>query len=337
MDVREDLMRRCFDLAQSALGFVRPNPLVGALLVQNGKVVAEGFHQAFGGAHAEVNALNILPENIAPSDCTMYVNLEPCSHFGKTPPCADIIIAKGIKQVVISNIDPDPRVSGRGIERLKANGIQVISGVLENEGAELNRRFFCHQIKKRPYIILKWAQSADGFMDIIRQLDQKGSFQISQQETKKLVHLWRSQEQAILIGSNTLRTDNPQLNLREVHGIQPIRLVISRSEFQGSDAGMFNAENPARWLQIDSDRESCNGLLKTLEQLGAEGIQSILVEGGLKTHQSFLDSGLWDEIRIIRSETMIGKGIPAPALPQNLPITSSHRYGKDRIDSYRNL
>jgi diaminohydroxyphosphoribosylaminopyrimidine deaminase/5-amino-6-(5-phosphoribosylamino)uracil reductase len=325
-------MQRCFDLAACGLGYVRPNPLVGAVLVKDEKIVAEGYHRKFGEAHAEVNAFKALPSYINASECTLYVNLEPCSHFGKTPPCADLVISKGVKKVVISNIDPDPRVCGKGIKTLQEHGIEVLTGVLESEGKLLNRRFFTSKIEQRPYIILKWAESFDGFIDKKRSEHETGSFQISQTDTRKLVHLWRMQEQGILVGAQTIRTDNPLLNVREAAGPSPLRFVLSTAHHIEGDYHVFSSSNPAQIIQTTN---GFTELSKAMSDLYDKGLQSLLVEGGLKTLQTFIDFGLWDEIRVIRSKQSIKEGLKAPIIPINASEFDSFHYGEDFIKIYQ--
>jgi diaminohydroxyphosphoribosylaminopyrimidine deaminase/5-amino-6-(5-phosphoribosylamino)uracil reductase len=216
-------MQRCFQLAENGLGYVAPNPLVGCVIVCDGKIISEGFHQQYGLNHAERNAILHVADKDLLKKSILYVNLEPCSHFGKTPPCADLIIERKIPKVVVSNLDSNPEVAGKGIERLQNAGIEVITGVLENQGRFLNRRFFTHIEKKRPYIILKWAKSLDGFMS------SETERWITNEAMRNLVHKWRSEESAIMVGTNTVSTDNPKLNVRAYFGKNPLRITIDKN------------------------------------------------------------------------------------------------------------
>lgn len=338
-------MRRCLTLAANGLGRVAPNPLVGAVLAVGDKIISEGYHREYGGAHAEVNALDGVTDTAVLSAATLYVNLEPCSHHGKTPPCADLIIEKGIKRVVIAQKDPNPLVAGRGIEKLMAAGIDVKTGVLEGEAHFLNRRFNTFHTKKRPYIVLKWAVSADGFMDRIRAENHTGVNWISHPETKKLVHLWRSRESAILVGRRTVENDDPSLTVREMNGTSPQRIVIGRS---GNIASNFKliGDKKGVWVynQTTEGREGSNlwiklpreGFLNALmTDLHARNIGSVLVEGGATTLGLFIESGVWDEARVIASPVKLGGGLLAPHLDQSPHHT--YTYGRDRIEEYYNL
>ncbi len=341
----EFFMRRCFTRAANGHGRVSPNPLVGAVLVVGDKIVAEGYHREYGGPHAEVNALAQVSDPSVLKKATLYVNLEPCSHHGKTPPCSDLIIAKGIKQVVVGQKDPNPLVEGRGIAKLRDAGVSVQTGVLENEAHFLNRRFNTFHTKKRPYIILKWAVSADGFMDRIRTGDERRVHWISHPEAKKLVHLWRSHESAILVGRKTVENDNPSLTVREIYGQSPQRIAISRegnipSNFtvmaDKNGAWIYNQttegeEGPNRWIKLPRD----NFFGALMDDLYARKISSVLVEGGANILTSFIESGLWDEARVITSPVKLGDGLSAPTLQKSPDRT--YLYGKDRIEEYYHL
>ncbi|NEN24968.1 bifunctional diaminohydroxyphosphoribosylaminopyrimidine deaminase/5-amino-6-(5-phosphoribosylamino)uracil reductase RibD [Cryomorpha ignava] len=332
-------MIRCIELAEKGLGRVAPNPMVGSLIVHDGMIIAEGYHQIFGGPHAEVNAINALKNKDLLKESTLFVNLEPCAHFGKTPPCADLIISSKIPKVVVAQRDPNPKVAGRGIERMQAAGIEVIEGICEAEAEFLNRRFLMHQRKNRPYIILKWAQSADGFMDRDRNVadDPKINW-ISNPATKKLVHLWRSQEQAILVGRNTIINDNPRLDTREVAGASPLRVVLSNSGNLPNDSNVLTDGNStliynsriakkngnAEWIKFENDL-----LENALSDLSEKGISSVLVEGGAETLNTFIANNLWDEARIIQSENRLDSGLKAPEI--NSPTGITETYGKDQI------
>ncbi|MDH8702642.1 diaminohydroxyphosphoribosylaminopyrimidine deaminase/5-amino-6-(5-phosphoribosylamino)uracil reductase [Dysgonomonadaceae bacterium PH5-43] len=280
-------MRRCLELASKGRGFVAPNPLVGAVIVHNGRIIGEGYHRKYGEAHAEVNAINSVKNKELLKDSTIYVNLEPCSHYGKTPPCAKRIIEEGIPRVVIGHEDPNPKVSGRGIAMLKDNNIEVVCNVLKDEAEQLNVRFITSIVKKRPYIILKWAQSVDGFIDKYRELnDGQLPVKFSDEYTQTLVHKLRAEESAIIIGSRTALLDNPQLNVRYWHGNNPQKIIA----------------------------DSRKPLNSTLNDLYSEGIQSLIVEGGTKLITSFINQDLWDEARIEISHINLLQGIEAPKI-----------------------
>lgn len=325
-------MLRALNLANRGIGDVAPNPLVGCVIVQNELIIGEGWHKEFGGPHAEVNAINSVKDKSLLTSSTLYVTLEPCSHVGKTPPCADLIIQLKIPKVVIATFDPNPLVSGKGIAKLEAAGVEVICGVLEEKARFLNRRFITFHTKKRPYIILKWAQSADGFMDVLRDEKSNGSVAISGEAAHQLVHQWRSEEAAILVGKNTAINDNPQLNVRLWQGKNPIRVLIDPMlEVQG-DSKIFNKD--ARTLVFNRletrnifniDRIqldfSENILPKILEYLHFEGIQSLIVEGGNDTLNRFIKAGFWDEIRRFTSQKEIVNGLKAPTIEDQARVS----------------
>jgi diaminohydroxyphosphoribosylaminopyrimidine deaminase/5-amino-6-(5-phosphoribosylamino)uracil reductase len=329
--LHEMFMKRCIELASNGLGSVAPNPMVGSILVCNNKIIGEGYHQRYGEAHAEVNAINSVSDKNLLSQSTLYVNLEPCSHFGKTPPCSDLIIKSQIPKVVIANIDPNPKVQGGGIKKLKAAGIEVITGVLEQEGESINKRFFTFQRKKRPYIILKWAQTQDGFIDSIRQPEkpQQPNW-ITNQYARMLVHKWRSEEQAILAGTNTAYIDNPKLNVRDWVGKSPLRVVIDRTLRLPGTLNIFDNSLPTLIFTEQqsgyNDSENCTYKTITfdnnlpeyiLNELHSRGIQSMIIEGGAKLLNSFITAGLWDEARVFVGDICFTNGIPAPKLNQS--------------------
>lgn len=343
MILEDFYIKRCFQLAKNGLGNVSPNPLVGCVLVANGEIIGEGFHQQYGGLHAEPNAiLNVKGESLL-SEATLYVNLEPCSHYGKTPPCADLIIEKGIKNVVICNLDPNPMVAGNGIRKLQNAGINVTTGILEEEGLELNRRFFTFMTRKRPYIILKWAQTLDGFMDIDR-TSGSSEYWITNKRLKTIVHKWRTEEDAIMVGTNTVQNDNPMLTARLWHGKNPTRIVLDKSLRLDENSAVFNSEaktlvytskqkdskNNIEYIQTDfSDL-----LNNVLEDLYQRKIQSVIVEGGKELLSSFISANLWDEARVLVGNKTFGKGLNAPELPllpQNISSVEN-----DKILFYRN-
>jgi diaminohydroxyphosphoribosylaminopyrimidine deaminase / 5-amino-6-(5-phosphoribosylamino)uracil reductase len=336
-------MKRAMELAQKGLGLVSPNPLVGCVLVKDGVIVSEGYHQKFGGAHAEVNAILNLPSNINPKDCTLYVNLEPCCHHGKTPPCTDLIISRGIKKVVVSNSDPNPLVAGIGIEKLREAGVEVITGVCEKEGRYLNRRFFTFHEKRRPYIILKWAQTSDGFISRWPLPENRNENKISGDEAQKLVHHMRSTEDAILVGKNTVLNDDPFLTTRLVEGKNPIRVIITGNDIPYT-FNIFNSDakivvfNPHRnevkdhitYIRLNSG----NAIPQILGSLYKMGISSVLIEGGSYTLSCFISAGLWDEQHVfVDPELNFGEGIKAPKINLNIDFQC---VGKDRYHVIRN-
>jgi diaminohydroxyphosphoribosylaminopyrimidine deaminase / 5-amino-6-(5-phosphoribosylamino)uracil reductase len=332
-------MRRAIELATLGRGNISPNPLVGSVIVHNNKIIGEGWHQKYGEAHAEVNAIRSVADKSFLPESTLYVNLEPCSHFGKTPPCADLLIHEKVKRVVVSNLDSNPLVAGNGIKKLRAAGVEVVTDVLKDEGRELNKRFFTFIEKKRPYVILKWAQTADGF--IAREnFDSKW---ISSDVSRKLVHRWRSEEDAILVGSGTALHDNPRLNVRDWTGRDPVRIVIDRhlklppdlNVFDGSQGTIcFNLKKSGVEAKVEFVRLSEEGfLLKLLNHLFEMKIQSVIVEGGAETLQAFISEDVWDEARIFTSQSTFEKGIRAPALSGNQ--VSNRRITTDQLKIVR--
>ena len=301
--VDEKYMQRCLQLAANGIQGARPNPMVGAVIVTNGRIIGEGYHVRCGEGHAEVNAFaSVRPEDeVLLKDATIYVSLEPCSHYGKTPPCADLIIKKGVKRVVVGCIDPFAEVQGRGIKKLKDAGIDVTVGVLEEECQWLNRRFFTYHREHRPYIILKWAQTANGYID-----NGGKALQISNEQTQMLSHQLRAEEDAILVGHTTDIREHPQLTVRHWHGPNPKRIVLTH------------------------DRP----ITQLMEDLYQHGIQSLIVEGGCQTHESFIEAGLWDEIRVETAPLTVTDGTPAPKLPAEVTLISKKDYDGNTIISY---
>lgn len=332
-------MSRCLQLASHGLGYVAPNPMVGSVIVHEGKIIGEGYHQEFGSSHAEVNAINSVMDKSLLAKSILYVNLEPCSHQGKTPPCSSLIIDYKIPKVVIGMIDPFAKVNGNGIKQLDDAGIDVIVGIHEEECKQLNKRFITHQQKKRPYLILKWAQSADGFIG-----DENKEVIISNALSKIYSHKWRSEEAAILIGSTTAKVDNPQLNVRENEGPNPTRILIDNNGnlpanlhlFDGSQATFVVSYNSAviypNTKIILVNQESF--IEDALKKLAHEGIQSIIIEGGRKTLQSFIDANYWDEARVFQSENLLEKGVSAP-IHKGI-LTSSEKLNDNILNLYRN-
>ena len=326
MNLHETYMQRCLDLALLGAGSVAPNPMVGAVLVFENRIIGEGYHQVFGQAHAEVNCLNSVKQEDQPyiSQSTLYVSLEPCSHFGKTPPCSMLIIKYGIPKVVIGCQDPFPKVAGSGIEALKQAGVEVVMGVLEQAALTLNKRFICFHQHQRPFIILKWAQTANG--KIAGMGDER--LMISNELTNRLVHRWRSEEAAILVGYNTALKDNPRLDNRYWKGKAPIRMVIDRDLSLPSNLHLLDGSlRTIVWNQvnnhaapnldhvlIDAEKDTIEQILTASYQMG---IQSIIVEGGAALLQTFIDKGYWDEARVISNEQLsIDGGLDAPVLKQ---------------------
>jgi diaminohydroxyphosphoribosylaminopyrimidine deaminase/5-amino-6-(5-phosphoribosylamino)uracil reductase len=289
MLIEEKYMSRCLQLAAYGCGFTAPNPMVGAVIVHRGKIIGEGFHRKYGDAHAEVNAIASVKEEQFLKESTLYVNLEPCSHQGKTPPCADLIIRKQIPTVVIGQIDPFPEVSGKGIKKLREAGVEVVCGIMEKECRRLNKHYLTFIEERRPYIILKWAQSADGFTDRLREAgDGRKPVKFSDAFTQMLVHKLRAETAAVMVGKRTELLDNPALNVRFWNGNDPERIVADRSK----------------------------SLQTLLRELYEKRIQSLIVEGGSKLLQAFLAEDLWDEARVEISPVLLGEGALAPALPE---------------------
>lgn len=344
----EKFMIRCFELAIKGLGYTKSNPLVGALLVHDGKIISEGFHRGYGLAHAESEAIDRVTDKSLLPLSTLYISLEPCCHYGKTPPCTKLIKSMNIKRVVISTLDPNPVVSGKGLVQLKEAEIDVITGILETEGRWLNRRFFTYHEKKRPYVILKWAQSEDGFMDINRSENHKGIHWISHLFNRQLVHKWRSQEMAILVGCKTVQIDDPQLTTRLWHGNNPIRILIDpkcvlSTMFQvfsdNTSVFLFHDTNvkplvryPDHVKLVAIDFQSPTALNEILYQLYLNGINSVIVEGGKHTIEQFIIHELWDEARVIQGDVLFKNGLKAPVLPQ--VATFSEQVNNDFIFYY---
>ena len=327
MVLHEKYMQRCLELAELGMGFVSPNPMVGAVVVCEDKIIGEGYHHKYGEAHAEVNAINQVFSNFPdPAELlkksTIYVSLEPCAHYGKTPPCADLIIKHQIPGVVIGCRDPFDQVNGKGIEKLQAAGVNVTTGVLEEECKWLNRRFFTRVQKHRPYIILKWAQTTDGFFAP----DDCSQHWITGTEARKLVHKWRGEEDAVLVGKNTAAIDNPQLNVRYGNGRQPKRVVIDRRLELNYNLNVFNQSvETLIFNEIKTDIDGKNKYIALedfdryvpqyiLYQLYLQDIQSVIIEGGAYTLNTFIAAGLWDEARIFTGPSNFKKGIKAPSI-----------------------
>jgi diaminohydroxyphosphoribosylaminopyrimidine deaminase/5-amino-6-(5-phosphoribosylamino)uracil reductase len=332
-------MNRCIELAQKGLKSVAPNPLVGCVIVSDGKIIGEGYHMKYGEAHAEVNAINQVKNKELLKKAILYVSLEPCAHFGKTPPCTNLIIEHKIPHVVIGCIDPFAKVAGKGIEKLKASGVKVKVGVLEKEALKLNRRFFTFHEKKRPYIVLKWAQTLDGFIDVIREDDLPAINWITSAQTKQLTDTWRSEEMAILVGKNTVLNDNPNLTVRTILGKSPIRLVIDKENKLPKELNIFdNSQKTVIFnskVNLDSDDVQYvkipfeDTLKELLSWLFQNNIQSVLVEGGAYTLQQFINENFWDEARIYTGEVYFNKGVKSPSI--KMENFQRDAYGNDQI------
>lgn len=322
-------MQRALDLAEKGLGNVAPNPLVGCVIVHNDRIIGQGYHQQYGKAHAEVNAIRSVSEPELLKESTVYVTLEPCAHFGKTPPCANLLIEKQVKKVVVAVKDPFPQVSGKGIEMLLQAGIEVVTGVLEKEARFQNRRFLTAIEKNRPYVILKWAQSADGFMDIDRTAQQKGVHWITELPAQRLVHLWRTQEPGIAVGGNTVLVDNPSLTARHVEGKQPTRFVFEGQQSIPANANIFSADSET--YIIPKEMRQVNEWLDFIHQ---KGIQSVIIEGGSRILNAFISSDLYDEARVFTGKTTLNSGLKAPSLP--LHSSQQLTIGNDQLNLYYN-
>ena len=336
MTTDEKYIRRCIELASNGLCNAAPNPMVGAVIVHNGKIIGEGYHARCGEGHAEVNAIRSVKDESLLKESTIYVSLEPCSHYGKTPPCADLIISKGIPRVVVGCIDPFSQVSGRGIRKLRDAGIDVTVGVLEDECKNLIRRFVTFNTQKRPYITLKWAESADGFIDINRE---NGSpVVLSTPITSMYVHKQRAEHKAILVGRKTALLDNPSLTTRNWYGANPLRLVIDRTLSLSSNLKLFDhstptlvftekekaAEENLEYITLDFSKDILPQILTVLYE---KKIQSLLVEGGTTLLQSFINSCLWDEMFVEHSEKVLGEGVKSPNIPKGTVMRTEMRDG----------
>ena len=344
MKIHEKYIYRCIELAKNGLGTTYPNPLVGSVIVFNSKIIGEGWHKKSGEPHAEVNAINAVKDKSLLSKSTIYVSLEPCSHYGKTPPCCDLIIAHKIPNVVVGTVDPNSKVAGTGITRLIENGVNVTVGILEKECNELNKRFFTFHNKKRPYIILKWAESLDEFI-APSEKDKKEPFWITNEYSRQLVHKWRSEEQAILVGTNTVIEDNPKLDVRDWTGKNPVRIIIDRTGRIAEDYFVkdlktktiiiteqekltFSEKGIYENLIFDASMSSaiCGILFKN-------NIQSVIIEGGRQTIQTFIDSNFWDEARVFVGNFNLNNGVKAPILKRNF---TSRKIYKDQLKLFIN-
>ncbi|HRH63591.1 MAG TPA: bifunctional diaminohydroxyphosphoribosylaminopyrimidine deaminase/5-amino-6-(5-phosphoribosylamino)uracil reductase RibD [Bacteroidia bacterium] len=336
-----EYMHRCIEIATNGIGKVSPNPMVGAVIVHNAKIIGEGFHQGFGLAHGEVNAIESVKNKSLLSESTLYVSLEPCNHFGKTPPCTELIVKHRIPKVVIGSLDSNPLVAGKGIKFLNESGIKVVSGILEKECRELNKRFYQFYENKLPYIILKWAQSMDG---IIGQ-HQRPNLSISNELSRLLVHKWRSEESSIMVGTTTALLDNPTLNVRDVSGKNPLRIVLDKDLKLPSSLHLLDGTIPTlvftykknkstknlEYIQFPKQVDELQFVLSTLYE---RKVLSVLIEGGTKLLQSFIKQNLWHEARIFTSNKVLGNGIVAPTLNGN--ITSTMQLKNDTLVVIKN-
>ncbi len=338
-------MQRCLQLAQLSLGKASSNPMVGAVIVHNDRIIGEGYYQSFGGPHAEVNAIaNVAAEDEKLLiDSTVYVSLEPCSYFGKTPPCSDLLIKSKVRRVIIASLDPNPKISGAGIDKLRSAGIEVITGILQKEGDHLNRRFFSHHTRKRPWVILKWAQSSDGFIT----KDRNKQHWITGELSKKLVHQWRQEEDAILVGAGTVMVDNPQLTDRYwKDDKQPTRVVLDTKGSLPKDSSIFNTAAPtllftstevgiqypnAEVILLSEGKEP---YAEILGHLYDREIQSVIIEGGQKTLEQFITANLWDEVRVFIGPIVFNKGVNAPTL--SIDPIKEESIGDDTLSTYLN-
>jgi len=360
MDIDVKYMNMCLQLAKQGINKVPPNPMVGCIITHKGEVVAQGYHEAYGEPHAEVNAINNMHDQSILKECTLYVNLEPCSHHGKTPPCADLIIKHSIPKVVIGCIDSYSEVSGKGIKKLEDAGIDVVVGVLKTKAKELNKRFFNYHNNKRPYVILKWAKTQDGFIDVDRsdikhleklkrEADKKNDGKsynwITTDESKKLVHHWRTEVQAIMVGTNTAANDNPQLTVRDVKGTNPLRVILDLTLRLPNSLRVFDESVPTlvfnhsknekrkniEFVQLNIDKDL---IPQILDELYHRKIQSILIEGGAKLLQTFIESNLWDEARVFTGIKEFKNGLEAPKLDKT--SSTSLLFGEDHLDFFVN-
>ncbi len=350
MKIHEKYIKRCIQLAENGKGKTYPNPMVGSVLVYDDRIIGEGWHKEAGQPHAEVNAINSVTDKELIKKSTIYVSLEPCSHFGKTPPCSDLIIASGIKKVVIGTVDPFAEVAGRGIKKLLTSGCEVIVGILEQECRTLNQRFFTFHEKNRPYIILKWAQSHDGFL-APENREKREPVWITNSISRQLVHKWRAEEQGILVGTNTAVEDDPKLNTRLWEGPNPVRIILDQNLRVPENSAVYNGKSKTLILhgKNSSPKTQFNGredlIFKIIDfnekipsqisqVLYEENIQSLIVEGGGKTLQTFIDLGVWDEARIFTGEAEFKSGIDAPVIKGKF-IRESYLEG-DNLKVYRN-
>ena len=341
MKTHEHFIDKCIKLARKGALDVSPNPMVGCIIVNDGDIIGEGYHKEYGKNHAEVNAINSVNDKSVLKNSILYVNLEPCCHHGKTPPCTDLIIKYNIPKVVIGCIDTFSKVSGQGIKKLKDNSVEVIYGVLEKDCIELNKRFFCYHIKKRPYIILKWAKSKDNF---IAPINQEKPFWMTCEKSKKLVHSWRAEEDAILVGRKTVVADNPSLTVRMCEGKNPLRIVIDKELKLNKKSNVFDDQaetivfNNIKSSIVDKTtylKADFNNLNQDiLNQLYKRDILSVIVEGGTITINSFIEKNLYDEIRVFTTDKILKKGTNSPELP-DINSIETRIIKNDKLEVYK--
>ena len=341
MKTHEYFIDKCISLARKGALDVSPNPMVGCVIVNNGEIIGEGYHKEYGKNHAEVNAIHSVKDKSELKNSILYVNLEPCCHHGKTPPCTDLIVKYNIPKVVIGCIDTFSKVSGQGMKKLKDNSVEVIYGVLEKECTELNKRFFCYHTKKRPYIILKWAKSKDNF---IAPINQEKPFWMTSEKSKKLVHSWRAEEDAILVGRKTVVADNPSLTVRMCEGKNPIRIIIDKELSLDKKSNVFDDQaetvvfNNIKSAIIDKTtylKADFNNLNEDiLNQLYNKDILSLIIEGGTITINSFIEKNLYDEIRVFTADKLLEKGINSPELP-DINLIKTSIINNDKLEVYK--
>ena len=345
-----DYIKRCIQLAKNGLSNTYPNPMVGSVIVYNRNIIGEGWHYQAGQPHAEVNAINSVIDKTLLKEATIYVSLEPCSHFGKTPPCSDLIIASGIKKVIIGTVDPFAKVSGNGIKKLKNAGCEVTVGILEKECQELNKRFFTFHNKKRPYISLKWAQSSDNFLSPESELNKKREpIWITNRYSKQQVHKQRAQEQAILVGTNTVVADNPSLNTRLWKGTNCTRVVLDLNLRIPTNSTIFNGSHSTIIITSDNTQKNRENLIYEIVDtslpiatqicniLYKHQIQSLIIEGGQQTIQTFIDSNLWDEAYVYTgNQVQFSEGTKAPTLNKTAKLFSCTQIKTDTLRIYQN-
>jgi len=311
LTAHELYIRRCIEIGNNGLGSTRPNPMVGCVIVVNNKIISEGFTSAYGGSHAEVNAIKDVKNKKLLKNSTLYVTLEPCSHHGKTPPCSDLIIKSGIPKVVIGCIDDNEQVAGRGIKKLIEAGVDITVGVLEEECKAHLKRFFTFHNKKRPYIILKWAETKDGFIAPAIKDEQKPVW-ITNSYSRQLAHKWRAEEQAILVGTKTVLEDNPSLTVRDWTGKNPVRIVIDRTNKLSKTSNVFDTSVETLLIENEAINFDEPIAAQICDVLFNEDINSVIIEGGTKTLQTFIDENLWDEARVFIGDRFFNEGIETP-------------------------
>jgi diaminohydroxyphosphoribosylaminopyrimidine deaminase/5-amino-6-(5-phosphoribosylamino)uracil reductase len=341
----EKYIQRCIQLAKNGFGTTYPNPMVGSVIVYEDRIIGEGWHTKSGEPHAEVNAINSVKDKELLKKATIYVSLEPCSHFGKTPPCSDLIIKNKIPKVVVGTVDPNIKVAGNGIKKLIEAGIKVTVGILENECHELNKRFFTFHQKKRPYVILKWAESQDGFISPKIRAEQKPVW-ITNAYSRQLVHKWRSEEQAILVGTQTVIDDNPKLDVRDWTGTNPIRIVLNQNSRISNESHVFDnqiktivftktipniAKENLIFELLDFEKDIAN---QVVDRLHKHQIQSVIIEGGLQTLQTFIATSLWDEARVFKGNIFLKEGTKAPTISES--YLKKQTIGQDELLIFRN-